>query len=202
MIMILVYNARPFRESAAIDLSPSRTNGPGSGAVPEVREELRVLLRLAAPMILTQITQMGMGVMDTIMAGRVGAADLAGVALGGNFFWPSLMLLSGVLMSLTPTVSQLHGAGAERDAGEVARQAFWIALISRPSSNSLRALSFRVLTSYPSRKYVPRVRRSKQPRMFIMVLLPEPLGPMMAQKLPRLKDTVTSFRAWTSCLPI
>ena len=91
--------------------------------------ELRQLLRLALPITLTQISQMGMGVADTIMAGRVSAADLAGVALGGNLFWPTLMLVSGVIMSITPSVAQLRGAGREREAGEVVRQSLWIAMV-------------------------------------------------------------------------
>jgi MATE family multidrug resistance protein len=93
-----------------------------------VRSELSALLRLALPMILAQVTQMGMGVADTIMAGQVSAVDLAGVALGGNFYWPFILLLSGIIMSLMPSVSQLHGAGREAEAGEVVRQALWIAL--------------------------------------------------------------------------
>ena len=93
-----------------------------------VRRELGHLSRLALPMMLTQVSQMGMGVMDTIMAGRVSAVDLAGVALGGNLFWPVALLLAGVVMSLTPSVSQLHGAGREREAGELVRQAGWIVL--------------------------------------------------------------------------
>lgn len=93
----------------------------------EVRKELGVLGRLAAPMILAQVTQMGMGVADTIMAGQVSAVDLAGVALGGNFYWPLLLLLSGTLMSLTPTISQLHGRGRQAEAGEAFRQALWVA---------------------------------------------------------------------------
>lgn len=99
---------------------------PGSTPQP-IRQELSTLGRLAAPMILAQVTQMGMGVADTIMAGQVSAVDLAGVALGGNLYWPFILLLSGVIMSLTPSVSQLHGAGREAEAGEVARQAMWIA---------------------------------------------------------------------------
>lgn len=94
-----------------------------------VRAELGQLLRLALPIVLTQISQMGMGVADTIMAGRYGAADLAGVALGGNVFWPTILLLSGVVMALVPAVAQLHGGQREADAGEVVRQAGWIALL-------------------------------------------------------------------------
>ena len=93
-----------------------------------IRRELGQLSRLALPMMLAQLSQMGMGVMDTIMAGRVSAVDLAGVALGGNLFWPSVLFVVGVLMSLMPSISQLHGAGREREAGEVVRQAWWIAL--------------------------------------------------------------------------
>ena len=94
-----------------------------------IRRELGHLSRLALPMMLTQVSQMGMGVMDTIMAGRVSAVDLAGVALGGNLFWPATLLLTGVVMSLTPSVSQLHGAGRVREAGELVRQAGWIILV-------------------------------------------------------------------------
>jgi MATE family multidrug resistance protein len=93
-----------------------------------IRAELSQLLRLALPIVLTQLSQMGMGVADTVMAGRYGAVDLAGVALGGNMFWPLLMLVTGVLMAITPSVSQLHGAGRQASAGEVVRQAGWIAL--------------------------------------------------------------------------
>ncbi|MBX3706203.1 MAG: MATE family efflux transporter [Pseudomonadales bacterium] len=93
-----------------------------------VRTELAQLLRLAFPIILTQLSQMGMGVADTVMAGRYGAVDLAGVALGGGVFWPLIMLCAGVLMAITPSVSQLHGGGEQARAGEVIRQAGWIAL--------------------------------------------------------------------------
>tara|TARA_Y100001933_G_scaffold153338_2_gene151747 strand:+ start:3009 stop:4418 length:1410 start_codon:yes stop_codon:yes gene_type:complete len=94
-----------------------------------IRAELGQLLRLAMPIVLTQLSQMGMGVADTIMAGRYGAVDLAGVALGGNVFWPTIMLLGGVIMALVPAVSQLNGAGRPAESGEVVRQAGWIALV-------------------------------------------------------------------------
>lgn len=93
-----------------------------------IRAELGHLLRLALPIVVTQLSQMGMGVADTIMAGRYGAVDLAGVALGANVFWPTVMLLAGVIMAVVPSVSQLHGSGRHAGAGEVVRQALWIAL--------------------------------------------------------------------------
>ncbi|MCY3820101.1 MAG: MATE family efflux transporter [Gammaproteobacteria bacterium] len=90
--------------------------------------EFRSLGVLAVPIIITQLAQMGMGVADAIMAGRVSATDLAGIALGGNLYWPLMLLMSGIVMAVTPSVSQLHGAGRAGDAGAVVRQALWIAV--------------------------------------------------------------------------
>jgi MATE family multidrug resistance protein len=101
------------------------------GASPRVRllarREFGSLAALALPMMVTQLSQMGMGVADAIMAGRVSAADLAGVALGGNLFWPLMLFMSGVIMAVTPAVSQLHGAGRESEVAHVVRQALWLA---------------------------------------------------------------------------
>ncbi len=75
-----------------------------------------------------QLAQMGMGVADTIMAGRYSSADLAGVALGTSILWPSLILVMGVLQAITPSVAQLHGARLYQDIGDVIRQGLWLAL--------------------------------------------------------------------------
>jgi MATE family multidrug resistance protein len=96
---------------------------PGS-----TRFELTQLIRLALPLVAAQLAQMGMGVADTIMAGQVGALELAGVALGGAVLWPTLMLVSGVVMSTTPMIAQLNGAGKDAEVGEVTRQGLWVAL--------------------------------------------------------------------------
>ena len=90
--------------------------------------EFRSLGVLAVPIIITQLAQMGMGVADAIMAGRVSATELAGIALGGNLYWPLMLLMSGIVMAVTPSVSQLRGAGRIGDAGAVVRQALWIAV--------------------------------------------------------------------------
>lgn len=95
---------------------------------PIVRRELGALLRLTTPIIVTQLAQMSMGVADVVMAGRVGAADIAGVALGGNLYWPVMITLGGLLQSVTPSVSQLRGAGNLDAIAHVIRQALWLAV--------------------------------------------------------------------------
>ena len=56
-----------------------------------VLAEFRSLGVLAVPIIITQLAQMGMGVADAIMAGRVSATELAGISLGGNLYWPLML---------------------------------------------------------------------------------------------------------------
>jgi multidrug resistance protein, MATE family len=103
---------------------------PAAAMPPNVwTAELRQLVVLGSPIVLALFFQMSMGVLDTIMAGRVSAADLAGVALGGNVLWPVLLLLNGTLMALTPTIAQQFGAGHMRETGETARQGFWVAVV-------------------------------------------------------------------------
>ena len=106
--------------------------GPQTGVQPArlapALAEFRTLGVLALPIIITQLAQMGMGVADAVMAGRVSATDLAGITLGGNMYWPLMLLMSGTVMAVTPLVSQLHGAGQIASTGAIVRQALWIAV--------------------------------------------------------------------------
>lgn len=95
---------------------------------PAALDELKTLGALAVPIVLTQLSQMGMGVADAVMAGNVSALDLAAVTLGGGLYWPIMLLMQGVVMAVAPTVSQLHGAGRTGEAGAHVRQALWVAV--------------------------------------------------------------------------
>ncbi len=73
--------------------------------------DLRELFALAAPVVFVQVGLMTMGVVDTILVGRVSAAALAAVALGNMYFMTVAMLGMGVLFALDTVVSQAVGAG-------------------------------------------------------------------------------------------
>jgi len=94
------------------------------------KSEARQLMRLALPLMAAQLAQMGMGVVDTVMAGRFSSIDLAGVALGNAILWPCMFAMMGVLQAVTPTVAQLNGANKQSEIGELIRQALWIALVT------------------------------------------------------------------------
>jgi len=77
------------------------------------RAELRELLALGLPVVTVQVGMMFMGVVDTLMVGRVSAIDLAAVALGNLYFFAVTVVGMGTLFSLDPVVGQAVGAGDE-----------------------------------------------------------------------------------------
>jgi MATE family multidrug resistance protein len=66
---------------------------------------------------------------DTVMAGRLGAVQLAAVAVGGNLWMPLFLFAMGVLMAVGPLAAFHVGAREPQAVGPIARQAAWLALI-------------------------------------------------------------------------
>ena len=75
------------------------------------------MTRLALPIVLAQVGLLAMGVVDTLMMGRVSAEALAAVALGNLYFVTLSIPSTGTLMVLDPLVAQAAGAG---DADRIA----------------------------------------------------------------------------------
>lgn len=90
---------------------------------------LRRLFHLAWPMLIAQLASMASGVVDTMMAGRIGAVDLAAIGIGASIYVSVFISLLGILMALTPMVAQLHGGGRQDEVGEEVRQSAWLALL-------------------------------------------------------------------------
>ncbi|TJY59546.1 MATE family efflux transporter [Sinimarinibacterium sp. CAU 1509] len=77
-----------------------------------LRREARENLRLALPIVATQVSFMSMGTVDTIMAGRLGADELAAIGIGSNIWFLFFVIFIGVFMACSPIVAQRVGAGA------------------------------------------------------------------------------------------
>ncbi|CAA0124922.1 Multidrug resistance protein MdtK [BD1-7 clade bacterium] len=92
-------------------------------------QELKKLLRLAGPILVAQLSFTAMSLVDTLVAGRYGSDDLAGVAIGGSFWLPALMFTQAVLYSVTPFVAQALGRGDDRARGHYLRQGIWLGAI-------------------------------------------------------------------------
>ena len=83
--------------------------------------ELGRVARLSAPVALVQLGLMTVGVVDTLMLGRVGVTELAASALANSWQWTFLSLGLGLVMGIEPLISQAHGAG-DGDAAALALQ--------------------------------------------------------------------------------
>ena len=66
-------------------------------------------MRLAVPLIVGQLSQMLMGVVDTVMIGRVGVTELAASAFSNNLIYVPMMFGIGMSIVVSIRVSQARG---------------------------------------------------------------------------------------------
>jgi multidrug resistance protein, MATE family len=96
--------------------------------MPTLLRETRATLALAVPIILGSVGQMLMGVIDSVMIGRVGTVPLAASALAGSVFGLFFIVGLGVLLPAAVLVSHSHGAGRAAECGEWLRHSLAVAL--------------------------------------------------------------------------
>lgn len=87
------------------------------------------LIQLALPVLIAQVTQTMMGFIDTVMAGRVSAVDMAAVAVGTSLWLPAILFVQGLLMAFTPVFAQHHGADNKGAIPAILFQAGYLGLI-------------------------------------------------------------------------
>ena len=93
-----------------------------------IREKFRQFLVILIPILITQITLSAITFFDTNMSGKSSSIDLAGVAIGSSLWVPIQVGLSGILMGLTPIVSQLIGNHQSNKVSYQVIQALWLSI--------------------------------------------------------------------------
>ena len=93
------------------------------------RKEFCDLTKLALPLVLAQLAQNTISFVDTVMVGRLGNEAIAGIAIGSTVFHFVLIVLSGVVLGVSPIVSQATGADDPQTAARATRQALWLGVI-------------------------------------------------------------------------
>jgi len=78
---------------------------------------LREVAALAYPIVLTQMSITAMGVIDSVIVGRLGAAPLGAVGLSGMWVWTLSSFFVGTSMAVQTFVAQSHGAGRTDECG-------------------------------------------------------------------------------------
>lgn len=91
--------------------------------------EARALMRLAGPIVLSQLGAVGMNTMDTIMVGPLGAEALAAAGLAAALHMAVLMICTGTLLGMAPLVSQSFGAGDRIECRRVLVGGIWLGVL-------------------------------------------------------------------------
>ena len=95
------------------------------------RGEIRAMLALAWPMILTNLGQTAMNATDVMMMGRLGPQALAAGALGANLYFMPLIFGLGLILATSPMIATELGRKRHsvRDVRRTVRQGLWLAAL-------------------------------------------------------------------------
>ena len=91
------------------------------------KEQYKANLRLALPVVLTQLGQILTQVADNLMVGRYGGDDpvpLAAVSFGGSVFFILFIAAIGIALGMTPLVGELYAQATARNRRDCSRTAF------------------------------------------------------------------------------
>lgn len=128
---------------AGLTETPTTATEPPRGLAAEVRP----MLALALPLVISELGWNAMGVIDTIMVGRLGPGAIAAVGLGNITFFSVCVFGIGILMGLDTLVSQSFGAGDLKDCHKSLIQGVYLALGASLPLMGVVALAGRFLGS-------------------------------------------------------
>jgi MATE family multidrug resistance protein len=79
--------------------------------VHDLRQEFRPMFTLAVPVVMAELGWMTMGIVDTLMVGRIGPEAIGAVGIGSSLFMAICIFAMGLLLGLDTLVSHAFGAG-------------------------------------------------------------------------------------------
>jgi multidrug resistance protein, MATE family len=91
--------------------------------------EIRATIALAAPIVVGQVSQMLMGVTDSVMIGHAGTVPLAASAFGNHVFNVFFVLGIGMMIPVSVFVARSHGARQPAEAAEYLRHGLALAVV-------------------------------------------------------------------------
>jgi len=92
------------------------------------RQKIKLFIIIMLPILVTQVSMNLMNFFDTVMSGQASAVDLAGVAIGSSLWIPILTAVNGIVLAITPIISQLIGAKEKKDIPQVIQQGIYLSV--------------------------------------------------------------------------
>jgi len=125
------------------------------------------MFRLAAPVVIAELGWMTMGLVDTLMVGRLGPEAIGAVGMGSTLFIGVCIFAMGLLLGLDTLVSQAFGARRMDDCHSWLRHGVALALLLSPPTVALVLL---LVATMPLWGLHPDVLRFAQPYLRIVAL--------------------------------
>ncbi len=100
-----------------------------SKKVKTVKEQIKPMMVLAVPIIITQAGQMLMGLVDSFMVGKISAVAIGSVTLGTSIFFIFSIFSLGLLSGLDFFIASNLGSGNLEEAHRWKLQGFYMAII-------------------------------------------------------------------------
>jgi len=91
--------------------------------------ESRLTLRLAVPLMIGQLSQMLLGVADTLMIGHLGVTELAALTFASSLFHIPFVFGIGVLISISVATANSRGANDPSGARGSCRHGLYLAIL-------------------------------------------------------------------------
>jgi MATE family multidrug resistance protein len=137
-----------------------------------LRREFRPMLALAWPVVVAELGWMLMGIVDTIMVGRLAPEAIGAVGLGGSVFVAVGVFGMGILLGLDTFVSQAFGARSIVECHRWLLHGLYLALLV---SAPLTLLALAVAATMPAWGMHPAVLVLVQPYLEIVAWSTLPL---------------------------
>jgi MATE family multidrug resistance protein len=134
--------------------------------------ELRPLLRLAGPVVLAEIGWMSMGLVDTIMVGRLGPAAIAATGMSSGVFTAIMIFGAGLMLGVDALVSRAAGAGRFDDCVRWLHQGVILALLVSPAVMLVTWLAFFTIDAWGLN---PQIAVLAKPYLEVIALSAPPL---------------------------
>jgi MATE family multidrug resistance protein len=141
-------------------------------AVHHLRDEFRPMLSLAWPVVVAELGWMVMGIVDTLMVGRVSPQAIGAVGLGSSVFVAFAIFGMGLLLGLDTFVSQAYGAGRLDECHRWLLHGLYLAVIA---SAPVMAASWELVYLMPAWGLHPTVLEMTAPYLRIVTWSTLPL---------------------------
>ncbi|XBC38817.1 MAG: MATE family efflux transporter [Buchnera aphidicola (Melaphis rhois)] len=90
-------------------------------------KEIKILLKITIPIMFAQISQMSIGLINSIMIGSLNSTDIAAISIGISIWYPIILFGHGLLLSLVPIISYMNGSGKIKNIKCQVINAYWLA---------------------------------------------------------------------------